>query len=130
MVASILPYLSERRYLKGRWVRWVKACNISLRDSTHLNTSHKGGRERRYKQIARLRNKCAMTCFGDMNQNIFTDKVYSLFTIHLFIPIRTFHFSLKAAFISSKSTLYSLTKLKHFLFLNDVTICILDRIDM
>ena len=41
------------------------------------------------------------------------------------------HFSLKAAaFILSKSTLYSLTKLKHFLFLNDVTIRILDRIDM
>ena len=30
----------------------------------------------------RLRNKCAMTCFGDMNQNNFTDKVYSLFTTH------------------------------------------------
>lgn len=66
----------------------------------------------------------------DMKGNCFTDKVYSPLTIHLFIPIRTFHFSLKAAFISSKSTLYSLTKLKHFLFLNDVTICILDRIDM
>ena len=43
----------------------------------------------------RLRNKCAMTCFGDMNQNNFTDKVYSLFTTHLFIAIRTFHVSLK-----------------------------------
>ena len=49
----------------------------------------------------RLRNKCAMTCFGDMNQNNFTDKVYSLFithysslTIHLFITIRSFHVSL------------------------------------
>ena len=30
----------------------------------------------------RLRNKCAITCFGDMNQNNFTDKVYSLFTTH------------------------------------------------
>ena len=30
----------------------------------------------------RLRNKCAMTCFGNMSQNSFTDKVYSLFTTH------------------------------------------------
>ena len=30
----------------------------------------------------RLRNKCAMTCFGNMSQNNFTDKVYSLFTTH------------------------------------------------
>ena len=30
----------------------------------------------------RLRNKCAMTCFGNMSQNSFTDKVYSLLTTH------------------------------------------------
>ena len=30
----------------------------------------------------RLCNKCAMTCFGNMSQNSFTDKVYSLFTTH------------------------------------------------
>ena len=30
----------------------------------------------------------------DMKQNNFSDKVYSLFTTHLFIPIRTFHVSL------------------------------------
>ena len=30
----------------------------------------------------RLRNKCAMTCFGNMSQNNFTDKVHSLFTTH------------------------------------------------
>ena len=32
--------------------------------------------------LNRLRNKCAMTCFGNMSQNSFTDKVYSLFTTH------------------------------------------------
>ena len=58
------------------------------------NLPHKGGRKRRHKQIARLRNKCAMTCIGDMKQNSFTDMVYSPFTTHLFIPIRTFHVSL------------------------------------
>ena len=30
----------------------------------------------------RLRNKCAMTCFGNMSQNNFTDKVFSRFTSH------------------------------------------------
>ena len=30
----------------------------------------------------RLRNKCAMTCFCNMSQNNFTDKVHSLFTTH------------------------------------------------
>ena len=30
----------------------------------------------------RLRNKCAMTCFGNMSQNSFTDKVFSHFTSH------------------------------------------------
>ena len=57
MVASILPYLSERRYLKGRWVRWVKTCNISLRDSTHLTSLIR-------------------------EENNFIDKVYSPFTTH------------------------------------------------
>ena len=45
-----------------------------------------------------------MTCFGDMNQNNFTDKVYSLFTTHhslihndkIFSRF-TFHFSLRKA---------------------------------
>ena len=52
----------------------------------------------------RLRNKCAMTCFGDMNQNNFTDKVYSLFTTHHSVIHNdtvfsrfTSHFSLKQA---------------------------------
>ena len=52
----------------------------------------------------RLRNKCAMTCFGDMNQNNFTDKVYSLFTTHHSVihndtvfSCFTSHFSLKQA---------------------------------
>ena len=52
----------------------------------------------------RLRNKCAMTCFGDMNQNNFTNKVYSLFTTHhsLIHADKDFsrftsHFSLKQA---------------------------------
>ena len=52
----------------------------------------------------RLRNKCAMTCFGDMNQNNFTDKVYSLFTtnhslIHNDTDFSRFtsHFSLRKA---------------------------------
>ena len=52
----------------------------------------------------RLRNKCAMTCFGDMNQNNFTDKVYSLFTTHHSLIHNdtdfsrfTSHFSLKQA---------------------------------
>ena len=30
----------------------------------------------------RLCNKCAMTCFGNMSQNSFTDKVFSRFTSH------------------------------------------------
>ena len=34
-----------------------------LRDSTHLNPPSQG-RKRRHKQIARLRNKCAMTDYG------------------------------------------------------------------
>ena len=52
----------------------------------------------------RLRNKCAMTCFGDMNQNNFTDKVYSLFTTHhslihadMDFSRFTSHFSLRKA---------------------------------
>ena len=66
-----------------------------LRDSTHLNYLSQNvtfshllfgrvslGRKRRHKQIARLRNKCAMTCIGDMNQNSFTNMVCSLFTTH------------------------------------------------
>ena len=56
----------------------------------------------------RLRNKCAMTCFGDMNQNNFTDKVYSLFTTHHSLIFNdtdfsrfTSHFSLKAPLIQT-----------------------------
>ena len=30
----------------------------------------------------KLRNKCAMTCVGNMNQNNFNDKVFSRFTSH------------------------------------------------
>ena len=30
----------------------------------------------------RLRNKCAMTCFGNMSQNSFTDTIFSRFTSH------------------------------------------------
>ena len=32
--------------------------------------------------LNRLCNKCAMTCFGNMSQNSFTDKVFSRFTSH------------------------------------------------
>ena len=93
-----------------------------LRDSTHLNPPSQG-RERRHKQIARLRNKCAITDYGhsvscslnpspafqapspqvarekirsigNMNKNIFYNKVYSLFTTHLFKTIWSFHVSL------------------------------------
>ena len=57
-----------------------------LRDSTHLNYlsqnvtfSHllfgrvSSGRKRRHKQIARLRNKCAMTCFGKKKSSLLGD---------------------------------------------------------
>ena len=33
----------------------------------------------------RLCNKCAMTCFGNMSQNSFTDKVFSRFTSHFLL---------------------------------------------
>ena len=91
----------------------IKTVNYGIAPT--LPPSLKGGRERRHKQIARLRNKCAMTGYGhtelvsvscglppspafqapspqvargkirsvgDMKQNSFTDKVYSLFTTH------------------------------------------------
>ena len=84
---TILPPQAVPLPLQGR-------LNVSLTGQHPPNLPHKGGRKRRHKQIARLRNKCAMTCIGDMKQNSFTDMVYSPFTIHLFIPIRTFHVSL------------------------------------
>ena len=63
----------------------------------------------------RLRNKCAMTCFGDMNQNNFTDKVYSLFTthhslIHNYKDFSRFtsHFSLKSAAFTLAEVLITL----------------------
>ena len=65
----------------------------------------------------RLRNKCAMTCFGDMNQNNFTDKVYSLFTTHhslihtdIVFSCFTSHFSLKAP---AFDTDFAFINLKH-----------------
>ena len=33
----------------------------------------------------RLRNKCAIVCFGNMSQNSFTDKVFSRFTSHFLL---------------------------------------------
>ena len=63
----------------------------------------------------RLRNKCAMTCFGDMNQNNFTDKVYSLFTTHHSLIHNdtdfsrfTSHFSLKSAAFTLAEVLITL----------------------
>ena len=47
----------------------------------------------------RLRNKCAMTCFGDMNQNNFNDTIFSRFTSH---------FSLKSAAFTLAEVLITL----------------------
>ena len=38
----------------------------------------------------RLCNKCAMTCFGNMSQNSFTDKVFSRFTSHFSLKRQAF----------------------------------------
>ena len=49
--------------------------------------------------LNRLRNKCAMTCAGNMNPNTFSNKVYSLFTSH---------FSLKSAAFTLAEVLVTL----------------------
>ena len=38
----------------------------------------------------RLRNKCAIVCFGNMSQNSFTDKVFSRFTSHFSLKRQAF----------------------------------------
>ena len=54
---TILPPQAVPLPLQGR-------LNVSLTGQHPPNLPHKGGRKRRHKQIARLRNKCAMTDYG------------------------------------------------------------------
>ena len=54
---KILPPQAVPLPLQGR-------LNVSLTGQHPPNLPHKGGRKRRHKQIARLRNKCAMTDYG------------------------------------------------------------------
>ena len=49
--------------------------------------------------------------FGSMKENIFSNMVYSLFTIHLFITIRSFHVSLSTIHFSLKQ-LYKTKKVR------------------
>ena len=58
--------------------------------------------------LNRLRNKCAMTCFGNMNPNSFTDKVYSLFTTHHSLIHNDTNFSLKSAAFTLAEVLVTL----------------------
>ena len=58
--------------------------------------------------LNRLCNKCAMTCFGNMNQNSFTDKVYSLFTTHHSLIHNDTNFSLKSAAFTLAEVLVTL----------------------
>ena len=56
----------------------------------------------------KLRNKCAMTCFGNMSQNNFTDKGYSLFTTHHSLIHNDTNFSLKSAAFTLAEVLVTL----------------------
>ncbi len=62
--------------------------------AARLNCTLKSGGHGSYQCLTnvdkRLHNKCVMTCFGNMSQNSFTDKVFSRFTSHLSLKSAAF----------------------------------------
>ena len=78
--------------------------DVGLESPTYSCNGHPELNSLSINVVNRFRNKCAMTWNSDMEENNFTDKVYSLFTTHhsLIHPDTDFsrftsHFSLKSA---------------------------------
>ena len=61
--------------------------------------------------VNRLRNKCAMTSVGDMKENNFFDKVYSLFTTHHSLIHSDMVFSRFTSHVSLKQTVFTQVRL-------------------
>ena len=80
----------ERTYKFQRGVNNKLDCHAIARNDVKRHTEDNSPKYRMVGKIyqcltnvdRRLRNKCAMTCFGNMSQNSFTDKVFSCFTSH------------------------------------------------
>ena len=80
----------ERTYKFQRGVNNKLDCHAIARNDVKRHTEDNSPKYRMVGKIyqcltnvdKRLRNKCAMTCFGNMSQNSFTDKVFSRFTSH------------------------------------------------
>ena len=80
----------------------MRRCKVCIK-AARLNCTLKSGGHGSYQYLTnvdkRLRNKCAMTCAGNMTPNTFSNKVYSLFTSH---------FSLKSAAFTLAEVLVTL----------------------
>ena len=64
----------------------------------------------RLRIINRLRNKCAMTCVKNMNQNNFSDKVYSLLAIYTYFNDKDFSLFTQKTYTNSAALSELLTK--------------------
>ena len=80
----------KRTYKFQRGVNNILDCHANARNDVKRHTEDNSPKYRMVGKIyqcltnvdKRLCNKCAMTCFGNMSQNSFTDKVFSRFTSH------------------------------------------------
>ena len=88
------------RHTEGNSLKYRMVDNIvGLESPTYSCNGHSELNSGSINVDKRLRNKCAMTCFGNMNQNIFNDKDFSRFTSH---------FSLKSAAFTLAEVLVTL----------------------
>ena len=80
----------KRTYKFQRGVNNILDCHAIARNDVKRHTEDNSPKYRMVGKIyqcltnveKRLRNKCAIVCFGNMSQNSFTDKVFSCFTSH------------------------------------------------
>ena len=80
---SLSPPIVLSPYCLIKNGRWVKACNISLRDSTHLNYLSQN--------VTFSHLLFGRVSSGRKTISLIRSTHYSPLTIHLLIPIRTFH---------------------------------------